>query len=186
MRRMIDLKEWPKLFAVAAVLAGAAGFNIGCDDCGDRKEVVEIHVLDGTDWYYELETPDAEKDCHAKFKLEIAWNNRDRKKDGTQLSPFIDTSDLRYEFRADGGTFTLFQIGPQKDSQPDGSGGWTYWWYWTDDVGAKNEPHNPTHYKIAVSAPGLDYLQPPPDKPTWWQVWVRATIDYVPWDQEGL
>jgi hypothetical protein len=75
---------------------------------------------------------------------------------------------------------------PLKDSQPDGSGGWTYWWYWTDDVGAKNEQSNPTHYKIAVSAPGLDYLQAPPDKPTWWQIWVRASIDYVPWDQESF
>jgi hypothetical protein len=186
MIRKTDWRRWLKLIAILVVLAGAGYFDIGCECCDDYENVIEIHVLDKDDWYYELETPDAEKDCHAKFKLEIAWNNRERKRDGTQESPFSDTSDLRYEFRADEGTFTLFQIGPKKDSQPDGSGGWTYWWYWTDDVGAKNEPSNPTHYKIAVSAPGLDYLQPPPDKPTWWQIWVRASIDYVPWDQEGL
>ena len=88
-----------------------------------------------------------------------------------------------YEFRSDGGSFTLFQIGPKKDSQADGSGAWVYYWFWDDNVGAKNEKSNPTHYKIGLSAPGLELTQPHPDKPTWWQVWTRSSIEYVEWDE---
>ncbi|UCG43762.1 MAG: hypothetical protein JSU73_03875, partial [candidate division WOR-3 bacterium] len=65
MSRKTDWRRWVKLAAMAVVLAGAVYLDFDCGCCDDYENVIEIHVLDETDWYYELETPDAEKDCHA-------------------------------------------------------------------------------------------------------------------------
>ncbi len=175
------MKSMSLVRGLLLVLAGACVLYSDCDCCGPYVDLTEIHVLDASDWYYELVTPAANKDCHAQFRLEIAWNNSERRRDPTQESPFIDTSDMRYEFRSSEGSFTLFQIGPVKDSIED-NGDWVYYWYWTDDVGAKNEASNPTFYKIITSAPALEIIEPRPEQPTWWQIWVRASIDYVAWE----
>lgn len=170
-----------KLLLGAAIFAGV--LPIGCDSCFDYKTSSDLHVLDASDWYYELTTPAANKDCHARFRLEMMWNNLERRRDPLARSPFIGTGDLRYEFRSSGGTFTPFQFGPLRDSSAGGTPGqWNYFWYWTDDVGAKSEPANPTFYEIRVSAPGLELVTPPPDKLNWWQMVVRPSIEYVLWE----
>jgi hypothetical protein len=182
----MDWKTWLKLGAIAALLAFAVYSDIdcGCDPC-DRENywpVDKTDTLTEDSWYLELRGENANKDCHGKFELTVYWANEDHRADYAQESPYSDSTDMRMDFRTPQGSFTVFQIPPQRLVVPAGEDT-VIKWQWKMSVGAKNELSNPTTYIIQCSAPGLDYIQPPPGKPAdWWHVIVEASIDYVEYD----
>ena len=167
---------WLKLTAVVLVLAALACMDdIGCScgECGQDGFETGKQTLYPRLTRWQLDAPDANKDCHADFRLKIYWANELRQTDRYALSPFSDSTDLWYDFRASEGSFVFFPVPP---TQMEFNG--KYYWEWKMNIGAKNEERNPTTYQIKVWCNGLSSLEPPPDKPDWWNIKVEGDIVY--------
>jgi len=171
------LSAWLKLAAIILAFSAAAFDDCiccSCNRCGNDGLVTGEKVLHPRLTQYRLEAPDADKDCHGDFLLRVSWVNEERRKDPNALSPYSDSSDMYYDFRATEGSFVPFVLPPKQYS-----GGDEYYWQWDMNIGAKNEQNNPTNYQIKVWCNGLSRLEAPPDKPDWWDIKVEASIIYT-------
>ncbi len=176
MRWKQDWKEWVKLGFLALVLSGAVylDFDCKCTECDKNGEASSMATLSPSNTSYQLKAPGADKECHAEFSLTVYWMDLDRRLDPNALSPYSDSSDMYYDFRSSKGSFVLFPLPPRKDSSPP-----YYKWVWEIDIGAKNEPDNPTTYEIRCWCNGLSRMVPPPGKPDWWDIIVSGEIKYT-------
>jgi hypothetical protein len=175
---------WLKLAAIVLVLAAMAcldGIGCSCDECGQDGLETGSQTLNPRLTRWQLDAPGANKDCHADFHLKVYWANELRQTNPNALSPYSDSSDMYYDFRASEGSFVLFPLPP---TQKEFNG--KYHWEWRQNIGAKNEANNPTTYQIQVWCNGLSRLEAPPDKPDWWDIKVEGTIIYSKYHESAF
>ncbi len=135
---------------------------------------------EATSWTLQT-NPNANKDCHAKFKLEYGYVDYSMSRDADAVDPRtgIDGSDpasgtLYTEF---GTSWGYFPTPSSRRVAYEEHGDTKYKWVMELDQGAKNEPANPTMYYMRVVANV-------PEDAGWYQVWTKGTIDYSTYEPD--
>ena len=156
--------------------------QVGCDESENRLKVTGSTVLTIDNLQWTLSTPDADKNKHAHFIAEYGWKDDGRASDPTASDP-VDAYagfDTLIEFHTDWGTFWWSPPPREKESYVE-NGVTKYKWVLELDIGAKNEQFNPIQYHISGSATGMQSMTPREENPDYHDVWIDASIEYVPY-----
>jgi hypothetical protein len=167
------------IFAIFSLAVGCTSSDAPCKNTGYASGNSLIDP-DNTSWTLQTD-PDANKDCHAKFKLEYGFVDYTMSMDAEAADPrtAIDGSDpssgrLYMEF---GTSWGYFPTPASRKVAYEEQGDTKYKWVMELDQGAKNEPGNPTMYymRAVADVPGGD---------GWYGVWLRGTINYSKYEPE--
>lgn len=111
---------------------------------------------------YSLVTPDANKDCHAKFEFLYAFGDAQRRMTDTLHPP------IQWNFQIYPGFSYFPTAAAKRERQSNGE----YWWKATNDVGAKNHTEPSVQYQIEATV--QNYASPTTT------VVVKGEIKYIP------
>ncbi len=178
------MSRFKSIIPMILVLGLVAGliFQAGCGEDVNKLKVTGSTVLTLENPQWTLSTPDADKNKHAHFIAEYGWVDDGRATDASAPDPVDAYAGFNtlIEFHTDWGTF--FWSPPPREKKSYVENGMTrYKWILEMDIGAKNEQFNPVHYHISGSATGMQSMTLHQDNPDYHDVWIDASISYVPY-----
>ncbi|MBN1653094.1 MAG: hypothetical protein JXA30_04890 [Deltaproteobacteria bacterium] len=160
---------------------------IGCeiDPCDDTKRVEKQGTIAAATPSFDLETPDADKDCHAKFLVTYHWANAKRRIDPNAPDPVSPAGKINL-FIVLNTVIGTFGPLPNVQKVEDSSGlDTSYRWVGKLDIGAKNEAYNPVHFRINAYASNIGNLEiPAGEDADYYDVEIDATIEYTVYSAE--